>query len=81
MSGMLPNQDFSRAVSKEREREARGQAEQYAHRVAVASVAGAAEPPRRPRFRGLGRSILGHGHHVSRPGAATGTPATLRPGR
>lgn len=81
MSGMLPNQEFSRAVSNEREREVRGHAERHAHRLAVASVAGAAETQRRPRFRGLGRIILGHGHHVSRPGASTGTPATVRPGR
>lgn len=81
MSGMLPNQEFSRAVTLERERAVRGHVEQRARSEAAGSAADVDETPRRHRYWRLGRVVLGHGHHVTRPGASTGTPATVRPGR
>jgi hypothetical protein len=81
MSGMLPNLEFSRAVTRERERAVRGHVEQLARSEAVGSAADVEEKPRRHRIRRLGQMVLRHGHHVSRPRTTAGTPATARPGR
>jgi hypothetical protein len=62
MSGMLPNQDYSRLVTQDRERETREHVGRRSQAAARTSAADRASAPGEPRPRVLGLHVFRHLH-------------------